>query len=136
MRTQMPPCPTRMDQLYKRKKKTRLSKQLAQITAMALLITIFTLCAFPSYDPHYAYGSQYTAAPKPPAETFKRVSGYVYKPGVYKVPENYRIIDVVAVAGGFAAGVALDTIDTYQRIGQEFVIEIPGKSPFPEVKKK
>ncbi|SMD06447.1 SLBB domain-containing protein [Sporomusa malonica] len=136
MRGQMPPCPSRIDQLNKRKKKFRLSKQFAQVTAMAFLITIFTLFAFPSYDTHSAYGSQQTSIPAPPADTFKRVSGYVYKPGVYKVPENYRIIDVVAVAGGFSPGAAPERIDINQEIGQEFIIEIPGKSPFPDVKKK
>lgn len=64
------------------------------------------------------------------------IKGAVKKPGVYEIESNYRVIDVVNVAGGFTKYADTSVINLGKKIKDQMVIIIYTKSEIASFKKK
>lgn len=75
------------------------------------------------------------------AVIFIDVKGAVGKPGVYRAEEGDRVIDAVAMAGGFLPDAMEDAINHAERLHDEMVVYVPflppegeaGEAAVPEV---
>lgn len=54
------------------------------------------------------------------------VSGFVVRPGVYKLSGELRVIDFVNAAGGFAAGANASAVNLAQKLTDGMQIHVPG----------
>jgi competence protein ComEA len=60
------------------------------------------------------------------------VSGFVARPGVYKLSGELRVVDSVNAAGGFAAGANVSVVNLAQKLTDGMQIHVPGNlSPTP-----
>lgn len=64
------------------------------------------------------------------------IKGAVKKPGVYEIESNYRVIDVVNIAGGFTKYADTSVINLGKKIKDQMVIIIYTKSEIANFKKK
>jgi competence protein ComEA len=60
------------------------------------------------------------------AEIVVYVSGFVVRPGVYKLSGEIRAIDSVNAAGGFAAGANASAVNLAQKLTDGMQIHVPG----------
>lgn len=72
-----------------------------------------------------APASAVPAAPSAP-EVVVYVSGYVVRPGVYKLSGEPRAIDCINAAGGFAAGSNPAAVNLAQKVTDGMQINVPG----------
>lgn len=56
---------------------------------------------------------------------FVDVKGEVMRPGLYEVEKNYRIKNVIDLAGGFTENAAEEIINLAQKVSDEMVIYVP-----------
>jgi competence protein ComEA len=59
------------------------------------------------------------------------ITGAVERPGVYRVPRDSRLVDAVALAGGFLEGADVTQINLAEKLEDGKQIAIPGMSNFP-----
>jgi competence protein ComEA len=52
------------------------------------------------------------------------VAGAVYKPGVYTLPSDKRVIDAIEAAGGAKEGANLDSLNLAEKLKDEMKIEV------------
>jgi competence protein ComEA len=77
-------------------------------------------------------GEPVTLLPSPtPEPIMVYVTGAVQRPGVYQVPRDSRLVDVVALAGGFLEGADVTQINLAEKLEDGQQIAIPGVSDFP-----
>lgn len=59
------------------------------------------------------------------------ITGAVERPGVYQVPRNSRLVEVIAAAGGLREGADITQINLAQKVEDGQRIDIPGTGEFP-----
>lgn len=64
-----------------------------------------------------------------PTEATVYISGAVMQPGVIKVPNGTRVIDVVDLAGGLATGADVSKLNLAQPVKDGMHIKVPGEIP-------
>ena len=58
------------------------------------------------------------------------VTGAVQRPGVFRLPRDSRVVDLVQAAGGFMEGADLNQVNLAQALKDGDRVDIPGQSPF------
>ena len=63
------------------------------------------------------------------------ITGAVERPGVYRVPRDSRLVEVVALAGGFLEGADVTQLNLAEKVedGQEINIPGPADVPTPQL---
>ncbi|KYZ77406.1 hypothetical protein AXX12_04635 [Anaerosporomusa subterranea] len=54
------------------------------------------------------------------------VSGFVVRPGVYKLSGELRVVDFINAAGGFAAGANASAVNLAQKLTDGMQVHVPG----------
>lgn len=69
----------------------------------------------------------------PPAAVYVHVSGAVLSPGLYVLGEGARVVDVVAVAGGFAADADESAVNLAREVsdGEQLHVPLLGEASAP-----
>jgi competence protein ComEA len=58
------------------------------------------------------------------------VTGAVQRPGVFRLPRDSRVVDLVQAAGGFMEGADLNQVNLAQALKDGDRYDVPGLSPF------
>lgn len=61
------------------------------------------------------------------SDIYVDVKGEVYQPGVYRVTEDMRIIDVIEDAGGFSKDADINQVNLAMKVSDEMIIYVPNK---------
>ena len=76
-------------------------------------------------------GQAVVLLPSPtPAPITVYVTGAVQRPGVYRLPRESRVVDLVQAAGGFMEGADLNQVNLAQTLKDGDRFDVPGLSPF------
>lgn len=59
------------------------------------------------------------------------ITGAVERPGVYQVPRDSRLVEVIALAGGFLEGAEIDKLNLAEKVTDGQQINIPGNVEIP-----
>ncbi len=59
------------------------------------------------------------------------ITGAVERPGVYQVPRDSRLVEVIAAAGGLLEGADITTLNLAEKSEDEQQINIPGNAEIP-----
>lgn len=59
------------------------------------------------------------------------ITGAVERPGVYQVPRDSRLVEVIAAAGGLLEGADITTLNLAEKVKDEQQINIPGNAEIP-----
>lgn len=59
------------------------------------------------------------------------ITGAVERPGVYQVPRDSRLVEVIAAAGGFLEGAEIDKLNLAEKLKDGQQIDIPGSVEVP-----
>ncbi|MFT4136464.1 helix-hairpin-helix domain-containing protein [Microbacterium sp.] len=75
-----------------------------------------------------------TTASAQPAALFVHVSGAVAAPGLYRLAQGARVVDVVTAAGGFTDGAAQDAVNLARPLtdGEQVFVPLVGEAAPPE----
>ncbi len=57
--------------------------------------------------------------------TYADIKGAVVRPGMYQIPQNARVLDLVRMAGGFTAEAAQNQVNFSQMVEDQMVIYVP-----------
>lgn len=114
------------------------------IIAIALILIIFGITLYTDSNNEIKTESKESLKSAVVTETTKKANDKVYidikgavkKPGVYEMDSNYRVIDVVNVAGGFTKYADTSVINLGKKIKDQMVIIIYTKSEITNFKKK
>jgi competence protein ComEA len=70
-----------------------------------------------------------------PEPIFVYVTGAVNRPGVYKIPRDSHLVDVILQAGGFLEGADLTQVNLASKVedGQQIVVPGPADVPTPQL---
>lgn len=71
---------------------------------------------------------------KPPS-MYVDVKGEVHQPGVYRVTEGMRILDVIEDAGGFSDQADVEQVNLAMKVYDEMVIYVPNKHEVEQAEK-
>ena len=69
-----------------------------------------------------------TSTPEP---IFVYLTGAVLHPGVYQVPPESHLVDVIQLAGGFAEGADLNQVNLAEKVVDGSRVNIPGAAEIP-----
>lgn len=76
-----------------------------------------------------------TVAPASPPSVLVDVAGGVVRPGLYRLPENSRVGDAIAAAGGFGpsvdASAASTALNLAQKVADGAKVQVPERGPRP-----
>ncbi|MGC1376277.1 MAG: ComEA family DNA-binding protein [Anaerolineales bacterium] len=76
-------------------------------------------------------GQAVVLLPSPtPAPITVYVTGAVQRPGVYRLPRESHLVDLVQAAGGFMEGADLNQVNLAQILKDSDRVDVPGQSPF------
>jgi competence protein ComEA len=70
-----------------------------------------------------------------PAYMYVDVKGEVHQPGVYRVTEDMRILDVIEDAGGFSSQADVNQVNLAMKVYDEMVIYVPNEHETDREKK-
>ena len=97
------------------------------LAGVAIVIVLMLSVQFSSMISNEKSPIPPTQAIEPVAVNVAYVYGFVIKPGVYKIADNIRVIDVINQAGGFAPGADETDVNLAARVSNGTTIRVSGR---------